>query len=115
MGRHDVSSGNLIIGGTGCSTTLLTTIVSLDPIWLSFFVSEGDGMTYKRLVQQGELKSPRHTIVAVQGQLMDEKTSTLKVNIVFVDNQYDRNSGTIRVRASFPNPNLFITPGQFGR
>jgi RND family efflux transporter MFP subunit len=115
MGRHEVSIGNLIMGGTGGSTTLLTTIVSLDPIWLSFFVSEGDGMTYKRLVQQGEIKSPRDTSVAVQGQLMDEKTWTLKGNIDFVDNQYDRNSGTIRVRASFPNPNLFITPGQFGR
>ncbi len=115
MGRHEVSVGNLIMGGTGGSTTLLTTIVSLDPIWLSFFVSEGDGMTYKRLVQQGEIKSPRDSSVAVQGQLMDEKTWTLKGNIDFVDNQYDRNSGTIRVRASFPNPNLFITPGQFGR
>src|SRR6185312_1506521 len=115
MGRHEVSIGNLIMGGTGGSTTLLTTIVSLDPIWLSFFVSEGDGMTYKRLVQQGEIKSPRDTSVAVQGQLMDEKTWTLKGTIDFVDNQYDRNSGTIRVRASFPNPNLFITPGQFGR
>jgi RND family efflux transporter MFP subunit len=116
MGRHEVSVGNLIIGGTGAtSTTLLTTIVSLDPIWLSFFVSEGDGMTYKRLVQQGEIKSPRDSSVAVQGQLMDEKTWTLKGNIDFVDNQYDRNSGTIRVRASFANPDLFITPGQFGR
>jgi RND family efflux transporter MFP subunit len=115
MGRHEVSVGNLIMGGTGGSTTLLTTIVSLDPIWLSFFVSEGDGMTYKRLVQQGEIKSPRDTSVEVQGQLMDEKTWTLKGSIDFVDNQYDRNSGTIRVRASFPNPNLFITPGQFGR
>ncbi len=46
---------------------------------------------------------------------MDEKTWTLKGSIDFVDNQYDRSSGTIRVRATFPNPDLFITPGQFGR
>jgi RND family efflux transporter MFP subunit len=115
MGRHEVSVGNLIIGGTGGTTTLLTTIVSLDPIWLSFNVSEGDGMTYKRLVQKGEIKSPRDNEVEVQGQLMDEKHWTLKGTIDFVDNQYDRSSGTIRVRAAFPNPNLFITPGQFGR
>ena len=115
MGRHEVSVGNLIMGGTGGSTTLLTTIVSLDPIWLSFFVSEGDGMTYKRLVQKGEVKSARDNTVEVQGQLMDEKEWTLKGTIDFVDNQYDRTSGTIRVRAAFPNPNLFITPGQFGR
>jgi RND family efflux transporter MFP subunit len=115
MGRHEVSVGNLVMGGTTGSTTLLTTIVSLDPIWLVFNVSEGDGMTYKRLVQKGEIKSPRDNAVEVQGQLMDEKTWTLKGTIDFVDNQYDRSSGTIRVRAAFANPNLFITPGQFGR
>jgi RND family efflux transporter MFP subunit len=115
MGRHEVSVGNLVMGGTTGNTTLLTTIVSLDPIWLTFNVSEGDGMTYKRLVQKGEIKSPRDNAVEVQGQLMDEKSWTLKGSIDFVDNQYNRSSGTIRVRASFPNPNLFITPGQFGR
>ncbi len=117
VGRHEVSVGNLIMGGTSgtATTTLLTTIVSLDPIWLTFYVSEGDGMTYKRLVQKGEVKSARENAIEVEGQLMDEKTWTLKGTIDFVDNQYDRNSGTIRVRASFPNPNLFITPGQFGR
>ena len=59
MGRHEVSVGNLIIGGITGSTTMLTTIVSLDPIWLTFNVSEGDGMTYKRLVQKGEIESAR--------------------------------------------------------
>ena len=114
-GRHEVSIGNLVMGGTSGSTTLLTTIVSLDPIWLVFNVSEGDGMTYKRLVQKGEIESARDNAVQVQGQLMDEKEWTLKGTIDFVDNQYDRSSGTIRVRAAFPNPGLFITPGQFGR
>lgn len=115
MGRHEVSVGNLIMGGTTNTTTLLTTIVSLDPIWLSFNISEGDGMRYKRLVQKGEIKSARTTPINVEGQLMDESQWTMKGTIDFVDNQYDRSSGTIRVRARFPNPNLFITPGQFGR
>ncbi len=114
VGRHEVSIGNLVMGSTG-ETTLLTTIVSLDPIWLMFNVSEGDGMTYKRLIQKGEVESVRDNLVKVEGQLMDEKGWPLKGQIDFVDNQYDRSSGTIRVRASFPNPDLFITPGQFGR
>lgn len=114
VGRHEVSVGNLVVGGPG-ETTLLTTIVSLDPIWLMFNISEGDGMTYKRLIQKGEVQSARTNSVAVEGQLMDETDWPLKGAIDFVDNQYDRSSGTIRVRASFPNKDLFITPGQFGR
>lgn len=114
VSRHEVSVGNLVVGGTG-DTTLLTTIVSLDPIWLTFNISEGDGMTYKRLIQKGEVESARTNSVAVEGQLMDETDWPLKGTIDFVDNQYDRSSGTIRVRASFPNKDLFITPGQFGR
>jgi RND family efflux transporter MFP subunit len=115
VGQHEVSIGNLVMGGVSGTTTLLTTIVSLDPIWLVFNVSEGDGMAYKRLVQKGEVESARDNKVEVQGQLMDETAWPLKGTIDFVDNQYDRTSGTIRVRATFPNPNLFITPGQFGR
>lgn len=115
VGRHEVSIGNLVTGGAGSETTLLTTIVSLDPIWLLFNVSEGDGMTYKRLIQKGELESARSNSVQVEGQLIDETDWPLKGTIDFVDNQYDRSSGTIRVRASFPNEDLFITPGQFGR
>jgi RND family efflux transporter MFP subunit len=115
VGQHEVSIGNLVMGGVSGTTTLLTTIVSLDPIWLEFNVSEGDGMAYKRLMQKGEVESARDNNVEVQGQLMDETNWPLKGTIDFVDNQYDRTSGTIRVRATFPNPNLFITPGQFGR
>ena len=114
VGRHEVSIGNLVVGGTG-ETTLLTTIVSLHPIWLTFNVSEGDAMTYKRLIQKGELKSARTGSISVQGQLIDETDWPLKGNIDFVDNQFNRTTGTIRVRATFPNPELFISPGQFGR
>lgn len=114
VGRHEVSVGNLIVGGTG-ETTLLTTIVSLDPIWFTFNVSEGDAMTYKRLIQKGELKSARAGGIEVQGQLIDEKNWPLEGMIDFVDNQFSRTSGTIQVRTSFPNTDLFITPGQFGR
>jgi RND family efflux transporter MFP subunit len=112
---HELSVGNLVIGGTVGTPTLLTTLVSLDPIHLFFNVSEADGMTYKRLVQKGEIPSARENKVEVQGELIDETNWPLKGTIDFVDNQYDRSTGTIRVRAAFPNPKYFITPGQFGR
>ena len=113
--RHELSVGNLVIGGTTGTPTLLTTIVSMDPIHFFFNVSEADGMTYKRLVQKGEIPSARDQKVEVFAQLMDEQGWPLKGYIDFVDNQYDRSTGTIRVRAAFPNPDYFITPGQFGR
>src|SRR5262245_58857255 len=112
---HNLSVGNLVIGGTTGTPTLLTTIVSLDPIRFFFNVSEGDGMAYKRLVQRGEIPSARSNTVEIKAQLMDETEWPMKGTIDFVDNQYDRTTGTIRVRAAFPNPEYFITPGQFGR
>ena len=113
--RHELSVGNLVIGGVTGNATLLTTIVSLDPIHLFFNVSEADGMTYKRLVERGEIPSARSNTVVVQAQLMDETDWPMKGKIDFVDNTYDLSTGTIRVRAAFPNPEYFITPGQFGR
>jgi RND family efflux transporter MFP subunit len=115
--RHELSVGNLVIGGTTGTPTLLTTIVSLNPIHFFFNVSEADGMTYKRLVAKGEIPSARDEKkrVEVQAQLMDETAWPLKGTIDFVDNTYDQSTGTIRVRAAFPNADYFITPGQFGR
>jgi RND family efflux transporter MFP subunit len=115
VSRHELSVGNLVIGGTTGQPTLLTSIVSLDPMHFFFNVSEADGMTYKRLVAKGQLPSARDQKVEVEGQLMDEKNWSMQGHIDFVDNQYDRSTGTIRVRAAFLNPDFFITPGQFGR
>ncbi len=115
VSRHEVSIGNLVAGGSTGSPTLLTTIVSLDPIRFVFDVSEADALAYKRAIRRGEIPSARDETVTVYGQFTDEQDWPLKGSIDFVDSQIDRSSGTIRVRAVFPNPDLFITPGQFGR
>jgi len=118
VSRHEISVGNLIVGGTGGavgSSTLLTTIVTLDPINFIFDVSETDALEYKRSVQLGEVKSARDNLIPAFVQLADETTWARKGTIDFVDNRFDRSSGTIRVRAVAPNPDLFIVPGQFGR
>jgi len=115
VSRHEVSIGNLVAGGSTGSTTLLTTIVSLDPIRFVFDVSEADALAYKRAIRRGEIPSARDETVTVYGQFTDEQDWPLEGSIDFVDSQIDRSSGTIRVRAVFPNPDLFITPGQFGR
>ena len=115
VSQREVSIGNLIAGGTGGTPTLLTTIVSLDPIYFNFDMSESDFLAYQRATARGLLEQQRDGEVGVQARLFDESDWPLKGRIDFVDNQVDRGAGTIRVRAVFDNPTLMLTPGQFGR
>lgn len=114
-GRHLVSIGNLISGGAGDGTTLLTTIVAADPIHFYFDISEANYLAYQRAIADGRLSQTRDGQVAVDVRLFDERDWTRHGLLDFLDNQVDRTSGTIRARASFANPGLFVTPGQFGR
>jgi len=109
-----VDVGNLVSGGTAQST-LLTTIVSLDPIYFVFDASEADFLRYSRLNQEGSRVSSREHPNPVFVRLMDEKLWTRSGSMNFVDNALDPNSGTIRGRAVFNNPGNFLSPGVFGR
>jgi RND family efflux transporter MFP subunit len=115
IGAHQVSIGNLINGGETGSTTLLTTIVSLDPIRLVFDMSESDFLAYQRRAAEGKMLSKRDADIPVEAHLTDETNWTLKGKLDFINNAVDRTAGTIRARAVFPNSDLLITPGQFGR
>ncbi len=112
IGTHLVSVGNLIAGNRGgSSTTLLATLVSLDPIYLDFDMSEADYMTFarERAKQKGPLADK------LQVSLSDEKTFSRCATLDFVDNTLDRSSGTIHARATVPNADLLLTPGGFAR
>jgi RND family efflux transporter MFP subunit len=115
IGRHEVSVGNLVSGGNAGATTLLTTIVSLDPVQFLFDMSESDFLAYQRAVKEGRLQSTRDETVPVYVRLADERDWPRKGRLDFVDNQVNRSSGTIRARAVFENADFFVTPGQFGR
>jgi RND family efflux transporter MFP subunit len=116
ISTHQISAGNLITGGGATGPgTLLTTIVSLDPVWFVFDMSEGDYLTYQRAVASGKLTSTRDGHVPVGARLTDETDWSRTGVLDFIDNQVDRGAGTIRARATFANPGYFITPGQFGR
>jgi RND family efflux transporter MFP subunit len=115
IGAHQVSLGNLIIGGSGSnSTTLLTTIASLDPIHFNFDMSEADYLTLERAAQDGKNGSVRDGKLTVQLHLSDDKDWPLSGRLDFVDNQIDRSAGTIRARAVLENRNFALIPGQFG-
>ncbi len=116
ISNHLVSIGNLVSGGEGGSaTTLLTTIVSLDPIYFNFDMSESDYLAYERAIKRGLATVTRENATPVELHLTDEKDWPHKGKLDFIDNQVNRLSGTIRVRAEFPNSDFFLTPGQFGR
>jgi RND family efflux transporter MFP subunit len=104
-----VDAGNLVQAGS----TLLTTIVALDPIYASFDMSEAD---YLRLTRRGGPRPEANgSADTVQLRLADETGWNRQGRLDFLDTVVDARSGTIRARATVPNPDLFLTPGVFGR
>lgn len=115
IGDRRVSVGNLVTGGTTGNTTLLATIVSIDPIRFEFTADEGAFLRYERIAQNGRDTDSRYTSTPVKLKLLDEKDFIHEGKIDFVDNVIDQSSGTIRGRAAFPNPTGLFTPGMFAR
>jgi RND family efflux transporter MFP subunit len=115
IGDRRVSPGNLVTGGTGGNTTLLATIVSIDPIRFEFTFDEASFLRYERLGKEGKDIASRGAGVEVAVKLIDEAEFTHQGKMDFVDNVIERGSGTIRGRAALANPNGVLTPGMFGR
>lgn len=113
MGTHLVSVGNLVSGnrGGGNSTTLLATILSVDPIYLNFDMSEVDFLSFQR--ERASRRSDLRNQVDIS--LSDETRFRRQGTLNFLDNTVDRSSGTIHARATVSNPDLLLTPGAFGR
>lgn len=114
ISRHEVSVGNLITGGYSGDVTLLTTIVSVDPIYFDFDMSEANYLAYQRAAERGAMPSMRDNRVQVFAKLPDEDAWKHEGTLEFLDNQVNETSGTIRARATFDNKNKAFTPGQFG-
>jgi membrane fusion protein, multidrug efflux system len=115
VGRKLVTEGNLINGGVGTQGTLLTTIVSLDPIYAYFDADEGSLLKYNRLARLGQRPSSRDYRNPVHVALADEEGFPHPGVMDFVDNQVDRGTGTIVGRAVLPNSDLSLLPGLFAR
>jgi len=109
-----VDPGNLITGGPS-GATLLTVIVSIDPIHFVFDGSEADFLRYIRLSKSGARPSSRDVQNPVAVRLADETEFKHEGRMNFVDNALNPRTGTIRGRAVFDNKDGFLTPGFFGR
>ena len=115
IGRHLVSPGNLVSGGEGSAATLLATIVTIDPIDVSFDIDQNSALRYLRLAESGTRPSSRDVANPVQLGLADEPSFPHQGRVVFVDNEADLGTGTIRLRARFANPREIFAPGGFAR
>jgi membrane fusion protein, multidrug efflux system len=113
IGARQVSIGSLVAGSRAAAspTTLLATLVSLDPLYLDFDMSESDFLTFAR--ERARLKGPLANKVAIG--LSDENDFAREGTLDFIDNALDRSSGTIHARATVRNEDLFLAPGQFAR
>ena len=114
VSRHLVSVGNLVQGSDG-GATLLTSIVSLDPIYIYFDMDEATYVRNNRLYFEGKRPSSRDTPNPVQVTLTGETKPSHDGKMDFVDNRLDVSTGTLRGRAVIPNKDYSILPGEFGR
>jgi RND family efflux transporter MFP subunit len=113
-GRAEVTEGNLVASGAGGST-LLTTVVSLDPIYVYFEGDESAYLRYNQLDRSGERPSSRIAANPVQIGLANEEGYPHRGRMDFVDNRLDQATGTIRARAVVSNKQRLFTPGMFAR
>jgi membrane fusion protein, multidrug efflux system len=115
VSRHLVSAGNLVQGSDTGASTLLTSIVTLDPIYIYFDMDEATYQKNSRLWFEGRRPSSRDTPNPVQVTLTGETKPSHDGTINFLDNRLDVSTGTLRSRALIKNTDLSILPGQFGR
>ncbi|HEY6128158.1 MAG TPA: efflux RND transporter periplasmic adaptor subunit [Candidatus Acidoferrum sp.] len=113
VGRAEITEGNLVEAGTG-QIRPLTTLVSLDPIYVYFDADEQTFLKYARVSSTAGTSSHELNTAALLG-LADEDGFPHAGKVNFVDNQVSSSTGTIRVRATFPNKNFALTPGLFAR
>src|SRR4029453_857623 len=114
VSKAAVTAGNLVTGGSN-TAALLTTVVSLDPSLWTFEGDEQIYLKYNELSRRGERSSSRDAANPVLMGLANENGYPHHGAMVFVDNQVDTRTGTIRARASFENKDGYLTPGLFAR
>jgi membrane fusion protein, multidrug efflux system len=111
--RRMVDPGNLV----KADDSILTNIVSLDPMYVYFDVHEQAMLKIRRLMEEGKIKARSLREVPVKISLSDEAEDSFPHEglVDFTDNKVDINTGTLQFRAKLPNPDHFITPGLFVR
>jgi RND family efflux transporter MFP subunit len=115
VSRYVVTVGNLIRSGDQNGGTLLTTLVSVDPMYAYFDVDERTVLRVRQLIREGKARSDRETEWPVALSLATEEGFPHEGRINFEDNQVNPKTGTLRVRGVFPNKDEALSPGFFAR
>jgi RND family efflux transporter MFP subunit len=115
VSRMLVTEGNLVQSGQNGGGTLLTTLVSVDPIYAYFDVDERTVLRVRQLIREGKVRSAREIEWPVSLGLANEEGFPHRGAINFVDNQVNPKTGTLRLRGVFSNSDQMLDPGFFGR
>jgi RND family efflux transporter MFP subunit len=115
VSRYVVTVGNLIQSGDQAGGTLLTTIVSVDPMYAYFDVDEYTVLRVRQMIREGKAQSARDVEWPVRLGLANDDGHPHQGTINFVDNQVNPKTGTLRLRGVFPNKNEALSPGYFAR
>ncbi|MBV9644799.1 MAG: efflux RND transporter periplasmic adaptor subunit [Verrucomicrobia bacterium] len=107
--------GNLITAGDLSHSGVLTTVVSIDPIYVYSNVDSQTVLAYSQLVQEGKMPSAEMGKVPIEMQVAGESNYPHKGFIDFLDNQVDPSTGTIRIRGTFANTDKLLRPGLFAQ
>lgn len=111
VGRREITPGNLV--ATGAGAAVLTTLVSVDPVYASFDADEG--VVLKALASIAEPTGGRGKLDRIPSEMATADGTRARGHLQFIDNKVDARSGTVRVRATFANGDGRLIPGQFAR
>jgi multidrug efflux system membrane fusion protein len=110
-----ITTGNMLNGGAGQNTTVITTIKSVDPVYCYVQVDEASVLKYQRLARENKRVSAADAPIPCYMELDNESNFPHTGTIDFVDNSIDPATGTRRARGVFPNPDGTILPGSHAR
>src|SRR5262249_29489472 len=115
VSRYVVTVGNMIQSGDQNGGTLLTTVVSVDPMYVYFDMDERTVLRVRQLIREGKARSTRETEWPVWVGRAHQDGLPHRGTIKFVDNQVNAKTGTLRVRGVFANKDEWLSPGLFAR
>lgn len=112
VSRANIAEGSYVTPG---AASLLTTVAQVDPIWVNFSTSENEWLRFNDDILGGRLRFPENFDFDVEMVLGDGRTLSTRGKINFAAPSVDARTGAYAIRASFPNPDLIVRPGQFVR